>query len=253
MSTSVRPAAVAPLSDPDAVPLVGPEAVDALGRVVVVAPHPDDESLGCGGLVAHLADRGRSVRVVVVTDGTRSHVSETYPPLRLRAVREAEARSAVRALAGGGRVDVSLLRYPDCGLPQTGTPAFSAAVDSVSAMLRGWAADTLVVPWRRDPHCDHEGTWALFTASAHRLEAPPRIVEYPVWAWTRVGEAEAPRAGEGRPWRLDVSGVLDRKRRAVAAHVSQTTRLIDDDPDGFILTPDVLAHFDRPYEIYLDA
>ena len=242
---------VAPLRQPEAVPLLGRSALLDLGRVLVAAPHPDDESLGCGGLIAHLADLGRPASVWVVTDGTRSHPgSQAYPTARLRALREAEVRAAAGVLGAG---ELACLRFPDCGLPTAGTAAFDRAVEVLRARIGRAAPDTLVVPWRRDPHCDHEATWALFQAAARQLGRPPRILEYPVWAWMHRDTGVAPRAGEMRPWRLDVSAVLDRKRAAVAAHVSQTTDLIDDDPDGFVLAPDALAQMIRPWEMYLDG
>ena len=233
------------LAGPERHPLLPGGAVRDLGRVVVLAPHPDDESLGCGGLLALLADAGRPAHVVVVTDGTRSHASEAWPAPRLRALRELEAQRAVRHLGHGPRVE--FLRHADCGLPDAGTPTFEAAADRLASLLDDLAPDTLVVPWRRDPHCDHVATWEL----AHARRRPGvRWVEYPVWAWASAGAA--PLDGEAAAWRLDVSAVLDRKGRAVAAHRSQTTRLIDDDPEGFVLRPEMLAHFERPWELYLD-
>ena len=87
------------LIDPERHPLRPGDSVRTLGRTVVLAPHPDDESLGCGGLLARLAAHGVPARVVVVTDGAQSHPgSAAYPPERLRALREAEARAAVAAL-----------------------------------------------------------------------------------------------------------------------------------------------------------
>ncbi|MDT0631491.1 PIG-L deacetylase family protein [Rubrivirga sp. S365] len=233
------------LDDPERHPLRPGGAVCELGRVVVLAPHPDDESLGCGGLLALLADAGRPAHVVVVTDGTKSHDSPTWPPSRLRTLRETEAQQAVGHLGHERRVE--FLRHPDCGLPAEGTPAFEAAADRLQALLADLRPDTLVVPWRRDPHCDHVATWALARA---RRDPAVRWLEYPVWAWTDADAA--PLAHEAAAWRLDVSSVLDRKRRAVAAHRSQTTHLIDDDPNGFVLRPDVLAHFERPWELFLD-
>ena len=183
------------LDAPERHPIRPPDAVRRLGRTVVLAPHPDDESLGCGGLLALLAQAGCQPHVVVVTDGAQSHPgSAAYPPARLRALREEEAREAARHLG----CTIGFLRQPDCGLPSPGHPAF----DGVAR---------------------------------------------------RLAEAiSAPRANEARAWRLDVSPVLDSKRRAVAAHRSQTTGLIGDDPDGFRLAPDVLAHFERTWELFLD-
>ena len=244
-----RPGRRTLLEDPERHPLRPPSSVAGLGRIVVVAPHPDDESLGCGGLLALAADAGAGAGVVVVTDGSRSHASAAYPAGRLAALRQAEARAAVDALGDG--IGIDFLGLPDCGVPAPGTAGWEAAVAGLAGLVAG--ADTVVVPWRRDPHCDHEAAWRLACDAVDRLPRRPRWVEYPVWAWEHAATDVAPRPGDGRPWRLDVGAVLDRKRRAVAAHVSQTTRLIDDDPDGFVLSPEVLAHFDRPWELYLDA
>lgn len=232
------------LDAPERHPIRPPDAVRRLGRTVVLAPHPDDESLGCGGLLALLAQAGCQPHVVVVTDGAQSHPgSAAYPPARLRALREEEAREAARHLG----CTIGFLRQPDCGLPSPGHPAFDGVARRLAEAISEHDPDTLVVPWRRDPHCDHEAVWSLACAGR-----PPgaRWLEYPVWAWTDA--SSAPRANEARAWRLDVSPVLDSKRRAVAAHRSQTTGLIGDDPDGFRLAPDVLAHFERTWELFLD-
>ena len=66
-------------------PVAPLEALVGDKGLVVVAPHPDDESLGCGGLIAEARRLGRAVRLVVVTDGCGSHThSALYPPERLR-------------------------------------------------------------------------------------------------------------------------------------------------------------------------
>ncbi len=238
------------LDRPERHPLRPADAVRSWGRTVVLAPHPDDESLGCGGLLATLAAAGVPAHVVVVTDGTQSHPgSASYPADRLRQLREAEATEAVAAL-GLSPDDVTFLRHPDCGLPAPGTDAFDRAADRLAEVLG--RAEAVVVPWRRDPHCDHVATWELAAAAAARLDDPPRWIEYPVWAWPHAATDIAPQEGEATAWRLDIGGVLPAKRRAVAAHRSQLTALIDDDPDGFRLAPEMLAHFDRPWELFLE-
>ncbi len=216
------------------------------GPVAVVAPHPDDESLACGGLLASLAAAGVPARVVVMTDGTGSHPnSQAYPPDRLRALREAETVAALAAL--GLRADaVHFLRLPDGRLARLGD-ATDAAVASIASALDG--AATVVAPWDGDPHPDHVATAALAEAACARLDPAPRRVAYPVWAWVRGDLAPA----DGTPWRLDVAAVRGRKRQAVAAHRSQTTALIDDDPEGFVLSPEVLAWFDRDWELFWDV
>ena len=83
------------------------------GGAVVVAPHPDDESLGCGALISEAAAAGRSVRIIVLSDGTRSHPnSKAFPREKLRALREEEARRAASAL-GVGVSQITFVGLPD--------------------------------------------------------------------------------------------------------------------------------------------
>ena len=88
--------------------------------VVVVAPHPDDESLGCGGLIAACCAHGIEVRLVVLSDGTGSHPnSQRYPAARLRDLREAELRQATSIL-GLPEHAIACLRLRDRAVPERG-------------------------------------------------------------------------------------------------------------------------------------
>lgn len=237
------------LSEPARHPLLPPEAASTLGSVVVVAPHPDDESLGCGGLLALLADAGQRAHVLVMTDGSRSHPhSRSHPAARLAAVREEETRDAL-AVLGLPASAAHFLRFGDCALPAEGTPAFHEAAAQLREMLAALAPGTLLAPWRRDPHCDHAATWRLLRAAVAQR---PRWLEYPVWAWAHAEGEAAPRADECHAWRLDISPVLARKQQAIARHRSQRGAVIHDDPGGFVLEPAMLAHFGRPWELYLE-
>ena len=75
-------------------------------------------------------------------------------------------------------------------------------------------------------------------------------LEYPVWLWSAGERAAAPRPGEVAVCRLDIRPVRSLKRRAVGFYRSQITGLIDDDPNGFRLSPAELRQFDRPYEVF---
>jgi hypothetical protein len=77
-----------------------------------------------------------------------------------------------------------------------------------------------------------------------------REVEYPIWDWDvqQRGNWDKTRFSS---WRLDISFVLKLKQKAIASYRSQITNLIDDDPQGFRLTPEMLANFTRPVEVYL--
>lgn len=241
-----------PLADPDSLAPLDPAD---LGPTLVVAPHPDDESLGCGGAIARLVDLGVAVSVAFVSDGAKSHPnSGRYPAPALRALREAEARAALAAI--GLDVDGSSVAFfglPDTAVPGPDSEGFAEAVARAAAFCRDRAPATILLPWRRDPHCDHRASRSIFLAAIATLARPPRPLEYPVWAYESADPDDLPRWGEVLAWRLDVSGVLPRKRAAIAAHRSQVTALIDDDPGGFRLSPAMLAHFDRPWELYLES
>ena len=231
----------------EALPFCDLDVLTHGGPVVILAPHPDDESLGCGGLIAELCRRGQPPLVLVLTDGAGSHPnSRAYQPERLALLRAQETRDAAAELGlPPGRV--AFLNEPDTAAPAAG-PAFERVVDDVAARCRADGAATLLAPWRHDPHCDHEAAH-LIAARTARL-AGIRHVAYPVWGWTLPPDAiltgPAP-AGQ----RLDISAHLPAKRRAIAAHRSQYAGLIDDDPGGFQLPAGLLAIFDRPYETFL--
>ena len=219
----------------------------AAGPPLILAPHPDDESLGCGGLIAASVQAGAPPFVLVLTDGTGSHPgSRTHPPRRLRSLREQEALDAVTIL-GLGPDRLGFLGLVDTQSPMDG-PAFDAAVTAVAALAIRTGAGSVLAPWAHDPHSDHESAHRIATAAAH--EAGLVHLSYPVWGWTLPPDAElASAAPQG--FRLDITAQLPLKRRAIAAHRSQYAGLITDDPGGFVLPPGLLAVFDRPYETFV--
>ena len=109
-------------------PVVTPEVVLAGRSLVVVAPHPDDESLGLGGFIAAARGSGQPVSVIFLTDGERSHVgSPTYPPARLAATRRREAAAAL-AVLGVDPLAVHFLGLGDTCLPALRHDAYRAAL-----------------------------------------------------------------------------------------------------------------------------
>jgi LmbE family N-acetylglucosaminyl deacetylase len=217
---------------------------------VVLAPHPDDESLACGGLIAEACGQGVRGKVVIVSDGAGSHPnSKTYPPDRLGTLREVEARQAGSEL--GLRPDEMLfLGLPDRFVPCKGEEA-ERAIGVIVDCVRDIGAGSLFVSWRHDPHCDHEASYQIARQVQRRAEKV-RLFEYVVWGHTLPPSTEVDPIQGG--FRIGIEHeVMERKRRAIAAHRSQTTALIDDDPGGFLFSQIDLAHFDLPYEFFLES
>ena len=218
------------------------------GGLVVVAPHPDDESLGCGGLIAAAFAAGTKVRLIVVSDGIGSHPnSKRYPPPRLRELRESETLQAVAAL-GLEPSAVRFLRLPDRFVPIEG-PEADAACEAILTAAREVDAGAICVTWRHDPHCDHSACSVLVDNVLARTPGT-RVFSYPVWGWALPDQTEI--GAPPRGLRVDTRDHLAAKTAAIAAHRSQTSDLIDDDADGFRLTPAMIARCLGGYEILLE-
>lgn len=227
-----------------------------LGATVVVVPHPDDEVLGCGGLLALLRQAGQPVAAVLVSDGSMSHPhSREFSAVARRELRYAEFRHAL-SLVGMDESDANVryLHLPDSQVPTEGQPYFAAAATRLADFLREKQPATVLVPWRRDPHPDHRATSQLTAAALAQLLRPPRRLEYVVWAWERAAPADLPRPEEGVGFQVDIASVLAQKQRAIAAHRSQLAPgIITDDPSGFLLSEHMLAHFAHPTEAFIEA
>jgi LmbE family N-acetylglucosaminyl deacetylase len=217
---------------------------------IVVAPHPDDESLGCGGLIAEARRQGLRRKVIIVSDGAGSHPkSKAYPPERLTSLRKVEAKRAGAAL-GLKQEDMIFLRLPDRFVPHGGEEA-EGAIAAIVDCVRELDAGSIFVSWRYDPHCDHKASYRIAREVQHRV-SEVRLFEYVVWGHTLAPSTEVGPIHGGFRIRLD-DKLLEKKRRAIAAHRSQTSNLIDDDPGGFLFSQIDRAHFDVPYEFFLES
>lgn len=215
-------------------PLSAGDLLDGRGTLVVLAPHPDDETLGCGSLLAHAAAQGVACTVVCVTDGCRSHPnSRLWPRARLADLRRQELDRAAATL---GRIAVHHLGYPDCEAPRGGE-----AVARLSRLVPQGAL--FLTPWAGDPHVDHQSCAEL--AQAVVVRRPDlRHLAYPIWGRLRPA-VPFPRTG----WRL--TSRHPAKPAALACHASQMTGLIHDDPDGFTMDPELQRLFLDEPEVFL--
>jgi len=198
------------------VPTVDLDALVAPGtRLVVVAPHPDDEILPCGGLLHLLAARGDPVLIVAVTDGEGSHPgSQEWPQARLKRVREAETGAALTSLGLGHSATVRL-GIADGGV-SAGEVLLGARLQQILA-----PTDIVLTTWRYDGHPDHEAS-ARACASACKASGA-RLLEAPVWGWHWSAPHDDAMPLE-RAVKLALTPVaLEHKRAALACFHSQLT------------------------------
>ncbi len=218
-------------------------SLDGVDHVVVVAAHPDDESLGAGGLIACARRLGIPVDIVCATDGEGSHPdSPTCPPEQLAVVRAAEGRQAA-AVLGVGEDRLRRLALPDGAVTGSEDAVTTAVVEIVGDGRRS----VIVAPWRRDGHPDHEAAGRAAATAARRTGAD--LWEFPIWFWHWGHPEDAPWVLLRR-FDLDAEAVAT-KGRAIGAHASQVTPLSQLPGDETLLAPELLAHFTQGPETYL--
>ncbi len=220
-----------------------------MGNLLVLAPHPDDESLGCGGLIALLRESGNSVTVIFVTSGSASHTSRTHPPSVLSKMRELEATRACSAL-GVPITDLHFLRAPDSRLGDLQGPELSILVGEIRGVYEKGNFSAIALPWRRDPHPDHRVVNTIGEMFLKNLPHDLIKFEYPIWLWKNGTESDWPLNWETVPYKLDIAPVFEKKWRAVKMHRTQLGGIIDDDPNGFVLSEELLEPFNTDTEYF---
>jgi LmbE family N-acetylglucosaminyl deacetylase len=188
-------------------------------RVLVFAPHPDDETLGCGGALADLRGRGARLDVVLVTDGAAgARNEEERGPIA--SARVEESRRALEAL-GGGTVHGG-------GIPDRGA---GRRLVEVEALMARWlvevAPDLVFAPSPVETHPDHRAVAYALLALARRPAEDPGAA-----ALARATVAFFEISQPFRPnFLLDITPVLGRKEKALAAFASQAA---ERDYAGFV-------------------
>jgi len=211
-------------------------------RLVVVSPHPDDEVLACGGLMASAHRHGVAVLVISVTDGEACYPDQAaWPPARLREVRQQEL---ARALACLGLVDVQQQAWHvDDGAV---VRQEAALVERLHGVLR--AGDLLLAPWRLDAHPDHEAVGRACAQAAALRGCVLR--EFPVWGWHWLDPQ-----GAATCWspatRFPLSAELQRRKRDAIDQFATQTGAVEGLACAPILPETVLRRFRRSFEVLI--
>ncbi len=213
-------------------------------RVLVVAPHPDDEVLACGGLAALLAAVGSRVSVLAVTDGEASNPRGSLAPVELARRRRAESAAALAHLGNPAVTRLGLLDGAGDALEE---PVLRALTETVAD--EDPAQTWLLAPWTGEGHPDHEAVGRAAEGAAASTGC--RLLGYLVWTW-HWAEPEA----EQVPWsRLRTVPLPADVQAAKAAAIDEfATQVRPAGPlpgDAPVLTPAVLARFARPFESLL--
>ena len=146
-----------------------------MDKVMVFAPHPDDDIIGCGGSIARHMRQGDQVGIVYLTSGEAGSLQ--CDASRLAALRENEARQAAQLL---GINELFFLRYPDGYLAYT-----QAGLDTMVDLIRRFRPNRVYLPHSQEAVPDHQTTYRLAAEGIRRAAGP----------WFQQGGLE--------PWRVD--------------------------------------------------
>jgi N-acetylglucosamine malate deacetylase 1 len=189
-------------------------------RVMVIAPHPDDDAIGCGGSIIQHVERGDTVHIVYVTSG--EHGSPVYTPAELATLREGEAASGARIL---GAQQTTFLRQPDGSVSYT-----IELVNQFVQLIRAEKPDVLYLPHSADGHKDHQQIFLVVTEAAGRAGGSSfpelgtegwsvgTLLGYEVW--TPLSRFQ---------YVNDITDVIETKLSALREHRSQLANVQYDD------------------------
>ncbi|MEK8051127.1 PIG-L deacetylase family protein [Ideonella sp. DXS22W] len=185
-------------------------------RLLVLAPHPDDESIACGGTLALAVAAGAAVQVVFLTDGRLGDAALRRLPEGSAGRRAAEEALAARrqgeALAALAALGVT--EHCFAGAPDGALRAHLATVaDQLAPLLVQWRPDTVLLPCFTDRHADHFAANLCLFAAVDRAGpaacAGLRVLGYEAWSPLYANLV------------VDVDATYAHKRRAIACHASQ--------------------------------
>lgn len=190
---------------------------------IIIAPHPDDEALGCGGLIALKRQLGAKVSIILLTDGEASHRNCcSTPPARIASGRR-ELAVAAGAELGLQSGNFYMLGLPDGAIPLEYDVGFESAANDLARLMAAINPVEIYAPHPNDTWPDHEAASALVAYALTKLEngAEITLMHYPVWLWHNLRLRSLPDILENRIEKIDISSVKERKQAAVLAYLGQ--------------------------------
>ncbi len=170
-------------------------------RVIVFAPHSDDETIGCGGTIALHAEIGTPVKIINLTDGSKADLSKKYNPQQYIKIRQNELKKAARIL---GVSDLEFWGYHGRTLHLT-TELVDRCLDCFSRFHPTW----IYAPGPTEIHPDHRTTANIVWDAVSQLDFPVKVSFYETLTPIRPNML------------IDITAVIDKKKQALQAFSTQ--------------------------------
>ncbi|OUL34848.1 GlcNAc-PI de-N-acetylase [Nostoc sp. T09] len=210
---------------------------------MVFSPHQDDETFGCGGMIALKREYGIPVTVTFLTDGQGSGNSKQNYQNKIIQIRKKEAVNALEIL-GVKPSDIHFLEKPDGTLPDLKNEERQQTIKQLAKLLRQYQPEEVYVPHRKDCHRDHEATYELVKAAIAQAGITVELLQYPIWLFWRAPLFILLKLQDiAAAYYLSIASVQDKKNRAISAYCSQINSL----PRGF------MQRFSGSHEIFFKS
>lgn len=167
------------------------------GKVLVLSPHPDDDIIGCGGVLSQHSDQKDIIKIIYLTDGSGGIDNKKQN------TREQEAINAAKVLK---IKDLMFWRFPDGKLNENRTTK-----ELLTSILKEFKPDTIYAPSFLDPHPDHFETAKILASALKESKFLGEIFSYEVWSPIYANKI------------INIDKAFEQKKEALTAQKSQIT------------------------------
>jgi N-acetylglucosamine malate deacetylase 1 len=221
-------------------------------NLVIIAPHPDDETFACGGVIAQKVRESCQVSVIFMTRGEASHDGCcNISRLEIGKFRQAITTKATHVL-GLSNENLHWLDLEDCHVPSGNASQFISTVKRLTELLKSINPDAVLYPHKLDLHQDHINTCYIAVRAADELNIRRRY-SYPTWLRMRLQPRHLLQPIRSKTIKVDINHVLQQKMKAISIYLDDVPKGCPNQiPTAGKLEEKFINLFRSNYEIFFD-
>lgn len=213
--------------------------------ILVIAPHPDDETFGCGGLITQKIQDGADVYILFLTNGENS-----LPTLSQELIMDNRRQSAFNAVKAMGVSETNVLwmDLPDGSIPRLGSDDFDALRDHLLKTIESLEIKEVYTTHYLDGWSDHIAGYELAIEALRKSEQKIDLYLYWVWTWYYLSIRRSLTLPWKRIFLLPIQSAFETKQTALEIYYNAKTP--NGEPYMGNLPKMFLKAFEWPYEVY---
>ena len=211
--------------------------------IVIIAPHPDDETFGCAGLIALKVGQGVDVSVIFLTNGEKSLLGVSKEEILLH--RQNSALNAAKSL---GVKQTYFMNFSDDVIPRQRDFGFDTAADKVADLIEAIAPSEVFCTHISEGWSDHTAAAELTRSALQKLDKPITFYYYWVWVWFSVPLKNMNVLNFSNTFYLPIRSVIQQKKDAINQYLNDLH--VSGMPYCGRLPKMFLKAFDWPYEVF---